>query len=98
VSDTATSPSSLIAGLHALERQLKEAGDPMDCEISIGRGDWGGQHVLLTLSRGSAVCIARLLVDLARKNVRGAHFDIDKASIAVDATDQVCFALNASGE
>ena len=65
----------------------------LDCDVDITNGDWGGQHVLLTISPDSAAYIAKWLLKLIAADYDGKHFDIDKASIATETNHQICFSL-----
>lgn len=90
--------TDLIESLRELESALEHGGDPQNCDIKISKGDWGGEHVLVSMSPWSAAHIARQLVQLIERDFSGAHFHVDKASIAVDTKNQVCFALTKANE
>ena len=85
--------SDLVKSLNGLESGLENSGDSLECDINLEDGDGGGQEIVMSLSPGAAVHIARQLVQLVERDFHGAHFHIDNANIAVDTDHQLCFAL-----
>jgi hypothetical protein len=82
----------------ALEIGLEQGGASHDCRIEIKNGDWGGLQAVISLSPLSAIHIARQLIQLASKDFGGAHFHVDKASIAPTSHDQIVFSLTVDEE
>jgi hypothetical protein len=82
-----------ISAAKSLEADMAQRGDLIDCEIELSEGDWGGQMMLVSVSPAAAVLIARQLLQLAEREVEGAHVNIDRASIAPGAKHQLRIAL-----
>ncbi len=98
MSKSALAADQIIGILRDLENYLK--GDPqsLECDLDVKDGDWGGKHMLVKLSPWSAAHIARLLVQLIQRDFNGAHFDIDKASVALETNHQLSFSLLYPGD
>ncbi len=86
-----------LNAVKSLEAEMDQRGDFIDCELDLKDGDWGGKLMLVSVSPRAAALIARQLLQLVERNVErnvdGAHFDIDRASIAPGSADQLCVAL-----
>ena len=91
--DTLKGTLSLLRSLET--DQLRNA--PGGCDIDVHDGDWGGQLMTVSLSSAMAIIVARQLIELVERDNDGAHFDIDRASIAPGSKHQLCFSLNNSG-
>ena len=94
---TSIDTKSAIATLVALEAIYENSGADLDCAIEVSNGEWGGFLTTVKLSPLAAIHLARQLLQMANKDFDGAHFHIDKASIAPESTDQLILTLAASG-
>jgi len=88
--------ANALNAMKSLEADMAGRGDLIDCELELADGDWGGQLMLVSVSPAAAVLIARQLLQLAEREIDGAHVDIDRASIAPGAKHQLCIALKNS--
>lgn len=87
-----------LNSLKSIEADLAQRGEVISCKLELGSGNWGGKQLLVSVSAAAAVLVARQLLQLVERDLDGAHFDIDRASIAPDAVDQLCFSLKTSTE
>ena len=82
---------SVLKDTKSLEQRFRDDEPDLFCDIEVAPGDFGGQHILVSLTPHAAVHIARQLLELAASSVEGKHFHIDKASIAIDTDHQLVF-------
>ena len=92
-----TNAKSVIDSLAALEESYEQNGASLECAIEVTDGDWGGLAANVRVSPFAAIHLARQLLQIVDKNFDGAHFQIDKASIAPESKDQLIFSLRTGG-
>ena len=88
------SAEQIESDLMALEQDLIGSGSELFCDIEVDYGNWGGQQITLSVTPAAAVCLARRILNLAGRNVSGAHIHIDKGDIATETDHQLVIALH----
>ncbi|WP_412545369.1 hypothetical protein [Maricaulis sp. MIT060901] len=81
-----------------LKSDLIGSGSELFWDIRFDDGDWEGKQIVLSVTSAAAVQLARRMLDLAGRNVSGAHIHIDKADIATETDHQLVIALHQPAE